>query len=82
MKLKSLRIADFKKGALDMADTAHLLQAAGITEVDQAIGVLAEFFPVTAADADKQRFVLKRLFSQDQAATNASKYPDRSDDED
>jgi len=26
-------------------------------------GVLAEFFPNSAADADKQRFVLKRLFT-------------------
>ncbi len=57
MKLKSLRISDFKKGAQDMADTAHLLRAADISEVEQAISVLAEFFPISAADADKQRFV-------------------------
>jgi hypothetical protein len=82
MKLKSLRISDFKKGAQDMADTAHLLRAAGVTEAEQAIAILAEFFPISAVDADKQRFVLKRLFSQDQAATDASKYPGGSDDED
>jgi hypothetical protein len=80
MKLKSLRISDFKKGAQDMADTAHLLRAADVTEIEQAISVLAEFFPISAADADKQRFVLKRLFSQDQP-TDASKYPGGSDDE-
>src|ERR1700712_2097521 len=80
MKLKSLRIADFKKGALDMADTGHLLRAAEITEVEQAIAVLAEFYPISAADADKQRFVLKRLLSQE-LATNAPKYPRGSDDE-
>jgi hypothetical protein len=80
MKLKSLRISDFKKGATDMADTAHLLHVVGITEVEQAITVLREFFPNSAADADKQRFVLKRLLSQDRA-TDAPKYPGRSDEE-
>jgi hypothetical protein len=80
MKLKSLRISDFEKGAADMADTAHLLNVVGITEVEQAITVLAEFFPRSAADADKQRFVLKRLLSQE-PVTNAPKYPRGSDDE-
>jgi hypothetical protein len=63
LKLKALRISDFEKGQQDMADAAHLLKVLGISEVEQAIGVLAEFFPNSAADADKQRFVLKRLFS-------------------
>jgi hypothetical protein len=80
MKLKSLRISDFEKGAADMADTTHLLNVVGITEVEQAIAVLAEFFPRSAADADKQRFVLKRLLSHG-PATNAPKYPRGSDDE-
>jgi hypothetical protein len=80
MKLKSLRIADFEKGAADMADTAHLLHVVGITDVEQAIAVLAEFFPRSATDADKQRFVLKRLLSQE-LHTNAPKYPRGSDDE-
>ena len=78
MKLKSLRISDFKTGALDMQDTANLLQVAGITDVEQAIAVLGEFFPKSAVDADKQRFVLKRLFSQDQSS-DAPKYPGGSD---
>ncbi len=81
MKLKSLRISDFKKGALDMIDTANLLRVVGIADVEQAIAVLGEFFPRSAADADKQRFVLKRLFSLDQEP-NAAKYAGGSDDED
>jgi hypothetical protein len=80
MKLKSLRISDFEKGAADMADTAHLLHVVGITEVGQAIAVLAEFFPRSAADADKQRFVLKRLLSQDRPI-DAPKYPGGSGEE-
>ena len=80
LKLKSLRIAHFEKGAADMADTAHLLHVLGITEVEQAIAVLAEFFPRSGGDADKQRFVLKRLLSQE-PAIHAPKYPRGNDDE-
>jgi hypothetical protein len=63
LKLKALRISDFEKGQQDMADVAHLLKALGLSDVEQAIEILAEFFPKSASDADKQRFVLKRLFS-------------------
>jgi len=63
LKLKALRVSDFEKGQQDMADVAHLLKALNLTEVEQAIGILAEFFPKSAADADKQRFVIKRLLS-------------------
>jgi hypothetical protein len=63
LKLKALRISDFEKGRQDMADVAHLLKALDLTGIEQAIEILAEFFPKSASDADKQRFVLKRLFS-------------------
>jgi hypothetical protein len=74
LKLKSLRISDFDEGAQDMSDAAHLLRVLGLTEVEQAIGVLAEFFPKSAADADKQRFVLRRLIAGD-VAIDAPQYP-------
>jgi hypothetical protein len=74
LKLKSLRISDFDKGAQDMSDTANLLKVLGLTEIEQAIEVLAEFFPKSAADADKQRFVLKRLLAGD-VLTDAPQYP-------
>jgi|SRR5579859_3307587 len=63
LKLKALRISDFEKDQQDMSDVAHLLKVLNLSEVEQAIGILAEFFPNSAAHADKQRFVLKRLFS-------------------
>ncbi|MBM3527457.1 MAG: hypothetical protein FJX62_05145 [Alphaproteobacteria bacterium] len=63
LKLKALRISDFDKGALDMSDVANLLKVLGITDVEEAIAVLAAYFPKSASDADKQRFVLKRLLS-------------------
>ena len=57
-----------------MADVAHLLKALDLIEIEQAIAVLAEFFPVSASDADKQRFVLKRLLSRE-TSTDAPRYP-------
>ena len=74
LKLKALRISDFGKGQQDMADAAHLLKVLNLTEIEQAIEILAEFFPNSAADADKQRFVLKRLFSGD-ISIDAPRYP-------
>jgi hypothetical protein len=64
LKLKALRVSDFEKGQQDMADVAHLLKVLDLSEIEQAIAILAEFFPNSASAADKQRFVLKRLFAQ------------------
>lgn len=74
LKLKALRISDFEKGRQDMADVAHLLKVLGISEVEQAVGILAEYFPNSAADADKQRFVLKRLLTEG-TSVDAPRYP-------
>jgi hypothetical protein len=74
LKLKALRVSDFEKGQQDMADVAHLLKVLDLKEIEQAIAILAEFFPNSGADADKQRFVLKRLFSRE-TSTDAPRYP-------
>lgn len=76
LKLKALRISDFEKGQPDMADVAHLLKVLELTEIEQAIAILAEFFPNSASDADKQRFVLKRLFATaTETSSDAPRYP-------
>jgi hypothetical protein len=78
LKLKALRVSDFEKGQQDMADVAHLLKVLELTEIEQAVAILAEFFPNSASDADKQRFVLKRLFSKEtstETSTDAPRYP-------
>ena len=64
LKLKALRVSDFDKGSKDLADVANLLRVLDITDVEAAIAILAEYFPNSAADADKQRFVLKHVLSQ------------------
>jgi hypothetical protein len=78
LKLKALRVADYKKGAADMSDVANLLQVLEITEIEPAIRILSEFFPKTAANADKQRFVLKRILSE-KGSGDAPRYPRRGD---
>lgn len=78
LKLKALRVADFSKGTQDIADVANLLRVLGIDDVESAIQVLAEFFPRSAADADKQRFVLKFILKQ-ASSVDAPVYPRRGD---
>ena len=78
LKLKALRVADLDKGSTDMADVANLLRVLGITGVERAVDILAEYFPRSAADADKQRFVLKRILEMKES-TDAPRYPRRSD---
>jgi hypothetical protein len=78
LKLKALRVADFDKGAKDMADVASLLRVLDIKDVDPAIEVLAEFFPKTAVAADKQRFVLRRILSEP-GSGDAPDYPRKGD---
>jgi hypothetical protein len=78
LKLKALRLSDSAKGGKDIADVANLLGVLEISEIEAAIEVLAEYFPRTASDADKQRFVLKRILSM-KTSTDAPDYPRRSD---
>jgi hypothetical protein len=62
----------------DISDVANLLATLGIDEIEPAIDVLGEFFPKTAQDADKQRFVLKRILSKGMSG-NAPRYPGKGD---
>jgi hypothetical protein len=74
LKLKALRVAKFDQGTKDLADTKALLSVLGITDVEEAVRILAEFFPRSAVDADKQRFVLKHLLSRE-GPSDAPSYP-------
>jgi hypothetical protein len=80
MKLKSLRVSDYAKGAKDIEDVRNLLGVLGIKDIEPAIAILTEFFPRSGADADKQRFVLKDILSKG-AINDAPRYPGGSDSE-
>jgi hypothetical protein len=78
LKLKASRISDFKKGVQDLTDLANLLHVLEIKEVEPAIAILAKYFPTSAAHADKERFVIKYLLSQENSP-DAPRYPRRDD---
>lgn len=73
-----LRASDPAKSITDFADIAALLRVLKIDQVENAIDVLAEFFPVSAQDAGKQRFVLRHLLASG-IAPHAPEYPRRGD---
>ena len=74
LKLKALRISDFSKGSKDIEDVRNLLRVLAIAEVEDAVSVLAAYFPKSAADADKQRFVLRHIFTAG-TPDDAASYP-------
>jgi hypothetical protein len=74
LKLKALRVANFDKGTKDLADVGNLLAVLGIESIEDAIHILMAFFPNSTADADKARFVLKRVLSIERSH-DAPRYP-------
>ena len=49
------------------------MRVLNIRTIDEAIGVVARYFPVSAATAEKQRFLLKHM--ELDGAADAPKYP-------
>ena len=76
LKLKALRVSKYDKGTTDLADVAGLLSVLGISDADEAIAVLTEFFPNSPADVDKARFVLRHILAT-KGAPDAPRYPSR-----
>jgi hypothetical protein len=76
LKLKAARVSDFTKGTQDLNDLANLLRVLDISSPDQAIAVLTKYFPISAAHADKERFVVKYLLGQE-VPIDAPSYPRR-----
>jgi hypothetical protein len=76
LKLKALRVSNYEKGTADLADVASLLGVLGITDAEEAIAVLTDFFPNSPADVDKSRFVLRHILAT-KGAPDAPRYPRR-----
>lgn len=75
LKLKAMRITDPAKGPVEARDIRKLMQACDLDTIDDAIVVLGRYFPRTAADADKQRFLLKHVLAQKDDDDDPSDYP-------
>ena len=79
LKLKAMRTTDPTKGALETDDIFQLMRVVGIDTADQAMQVLARYFPTSAQDTGKQRFLLKHLTPSEEARSiDAPDYPRRS----
>lgn len=61
LKLKAIRIADPIRGGQEAQDIRSLMRVVGIEGADEAVALLARYFPVSGAAAEKQRFLLKHL---------------------
>lgn len=80
LKLKAMRVNDPAKGEVETADIENLLQVNNIASIDEAIAVLARYFPRSAQEPDMQRFVLRHIFARLNASPpkedkNAPAYP-------
>jgi hypothetical protein len=73
LKLKAFRIMDPLRGENERLDILNLMQVVGISTADDAIALLGRYFPLSAASAEKQRFLLKNM--NNEGAVDAPKYP-------
>lgn len=64
LKLKAIRVADPAKGPQETADILNLAKTLGLATPDQALALLAKYFPKSGADSDKQRFLLKHIWHE------------------
>ena len=75
LKLKAIRILDPLKGQAEADDIYSLMRILGVG-ADGAIEILRAYFPKSAADDSKQRFLLKHLKPSEKAkAIDAPVYP-------
>ncbi len=76
LKLKAMRVTDPAKGRLEADDIFQLMRVVGIDTAEQAMQVLARYFPVSAQDTGRQRFLLKHLAPSEAARSiDAPDYP-------
>jgi hypothetical protein len=77
LKLKAIRINDPVRGDQERLDILNLMRVVGIGTPEDAIALLARFFPHSGASAEKQKFLLK--YMNPDGAVDAPKYPRRGD---
>lgn len=76
LKLKAIRVVDPLKGGQEAGDILNLMRVVGLHTAEEAIALLARYFPSSGADAGKQRFLLKHLSSLGKAV-DVPEYPRR-----
>ena len=77
LNLKAIRVNDPLRGDQERLDILNLMRVVGIRTAEEAIGLLARFFPKSGASAEKQRFLL--TYMNPEGAVDAPEYPRRGD---
>ncbi len=75
LKLKAMRVNDPVRGEQERLDILNLMKVADIRSAEEAIALLARFFPNSGASAEKQRFLLQHMKLE--GAIDAPEYPRR-----
>jgi hypothetical protein len=73
LKLKAMRVTDPVRGETERLDILNLMKVVGISTAEDAITLFGRYFPVSAASAEKQRFLLKNMSHE--GGLDAPKYP-------
>jgi hypothetical protein len=55
LKLKAFRVLDPVRGEAERLDILNLMRVVGVSTAEEAIAILARYFPVSAAASEKQR---------------------------
>lgn len=75
LKLKAIRVNDPLRGEQERLDILNLMRVAGIRSAEEAVALLARFFPNSGAAAEKQHFLLNHM--NPDGAADAPEYPRR-----
>ncbi len=75
LKLKAIRVNDPARGPTEAEDIRNLLRVVGVSTVEEAIAVLGRYFPRSAKDADRQRFLLKHIWPGKASESDPPRYP-------
>src|SRR5882724_7384580 len=73
LKLKAFRVMDASRGETERLDILNLMRVVGISDIEDAIGLLGRYFPASAASSEKQRFLLENMSHE--GGADAPKYP-------
>ena len=77
LKLKAIRVNDPLRGEQERLDILNLMKVVGISSAEEAIALLARYFPNSGAAAEKQKFLL--TYMKKDGTVDAPEYPRRSD---
>ncbi len=77
LKLKAIRVNDPVRGEQERLDILNLMRVVGVRTAEEAIALLARYFPNSGASAEKQKFLL--TYMKKDGAVDAPEYPRRSD---